>query len=162
MMTQARPTRIAFAFLALVALMTAPIAAQPMTPPEPDVPAGSEVRWSQCNLQLELSARAFIAGIDRAMRPTETQRAAFNELRIAVTKAFDILQSTCQAERVLTPAEGLEAAEKMLEARLQAIRIVRPALDTLYNLLSDEQRSHVLSQQSWVNYSWLYAGQPQR
>jgi hypothetical protein len=54
MMTQARPTRIAFALLALVPLMTAPIAAQPVTPPEPDVPAGSEarIRWSQCNLQL--------------------------------------------------------------------------------------------------------------
>jgi len=163
-MTQAWPARIGFTLLTPAAPMTVPVGAQQMTPAEPNVPGGSEarIRSSQCDLQLELSARASIAGIDRAVRPTEIQRAAFNELKIAMIKAFDILRSTCEAQSALTPAEGLEAAEKKLEARLLAIRIVRQAQDALYKLLTDEQRADALSQQSWVNYSWPYAGHSRR
>jgi hypothetical protein len=43
----------------------------------------------------------------------------------------------------VTPTGRLAAAEKRLAAMLDAVRTVRPALDTYYNSLNDEQKARL-------------------
>lgn len=80
--------------------------------------------------------------IEQVVRPTDAQRQAFADLKTAATKAADIVRTACPTERFLTPTGRLESAEKQTEARLQAIRTVRPALENFYKSLSDEQKAH--------------------
>jgi LTXXQ motif family protein len=80
--------------------------------------------------------------IEHVVKPTDAQRQAFADLKTAASKAADIVRAACPTERFLTPTGRLESAEKRTEARLQAIRTVRPALENFYKSLSDEQKAH--------------------
>jgi hypothetical protein len=101
-------------------------------------PRGGDI--APCQERLQLMARWRLARIQRLVRPTDEQRGAFDELRMAAGKALDIMRAACPAERPLTPPGRMAAAEKWLEARLQAIKVMRPALDNFYRLLTDEQK----------------------
>jgi hypothetical protein len=90
--------------------------------------AGQEAEWPA-------------AEIDRRVRPTEAQRASFDNLREATAKAADILKNTCEPNEALTPPARLSAAGKRLDAMLQAVETVKSALDSLYGELSDEQKA---------------------
>lgn len=79
--------------------------------------------------------------IEREVKPTDTQRASLTALQDATAKAADILQASCPPEEARTPPARLDAAGARLDAMLQALTIVRPALDTFYNSLSDEQKA---------------------
>jgi hypothetical protein len=57
--------------------------------------------------------------IERAVRPTEAQRAALNELRAASAKAAETIAAACPSEIPLTSSGRLEFMEKRLEAMLQ-------------------------------------------
>jgi hypothetical protein len=81
------------------------------------------------------------AEIDRRVRPTEAQRASFDNLKDASAKAADILKGTCEPNEALTPPARLTAAGKRLDAMLQAVETVKSALDSLYSELSDEQKA---------------------
>ena len=75
------------------------------------------------------------------MKPTDVQRTHLTALQEATAKAADILKSSCPPDNARTPPARLEAVGARLDAMLQAIATVRPALDTFYNALSDEQRA---------------------
>jgi hypothetical protein len=79
--------------------------------------------------------------IDPRLRPTDTQRASLNALQDASAKAADMLKTSCQAGDAITPPARLAAAGKRLDTMLQAIKLVRSALDDLYGALSDEQKA---------------------
>ena len=79
--------------------------------------------------------------IEREVKPTEAQRASLTALQDATTKAADILKASCPPTEARTPPARLDAAASRLDAMLQALGIVRPALDTFYNSLSDEQKA---------------------
>ena len=82
--------------------------------------------------------------IDRialAVRPTETQQAALDELRAASAKAADALKGNCPTYQALTPAGRVEAMEQRLSAILEAVKTVQPALTNFYDGLTDEQRA---------------------
>jgi LTXXQ motif family protein len=79
--------------------------------------------------------------IDRDVKPTDAQRASLAALQDATAKAADILKSSCPPDAARTPPARLDAAASRLDAMLQAIGTVRPALDTFYNSLSDEQKA---------------------
>ena len=81
------------------------------------------------------------AEIDRRVRPTEAQRASFDNLKDASAKAADILKGTCEPNEALTPPARLTAAGKRLDAMLQAVETVKSAIDSLYSELSDEQKA---------------------
>lgn len=87
-------------------------------------------------------AQRRVERIEQVVKPTDAQRAAFNDFKAATTKAADLIRAACPTERFLTPTGRLESAEKRTEARLQAIRTVRPALENFYKSLSDEQKAH--------------------
>jgi len=50
------------------------------------------------------------------------------------------MRSACPVEVPATAIGRMEAMEKRMDAMLQSIKIVRPALEAFYATLSDEQR----------------------
>jgi len=81
--------------------------------------------------------------LQQAIRPTGDQVAALDAVADALSKARDIVDASCPSEPPLTPLGRLDAVEKRLDATVQAIEIVRPALASLYDSLSDEQRQRL-------------------
>ena len=112
---------------------------RPIDPNDPDI-TGPRSESAACQDRLARMEQARLERIQRLTRPTEEQRPAFDELKTASTKALDILRQACPAEQPLTPPARMAAMEKWLEARLQASKTVRPALEGFYRLLSDEQK----------------------
>jgi hypothetical protein len=108
-------------------------------PNDPDI-TGPRGGVADCQERLARIAQARLERIIRLVRPTDEQRGAFEELRMASAKAVEVLRAACPVERPLTPTARMAAAEKWLEARLQAIRLVRPALDSFYRQLTDDQK----------------------
>ena len=81
-----------------------------------------------------------IAEIERAVRPTEAQRASLAELQSASDKAADMLKA-CPSDNPLTPPARLQAVGARLYTMLLAVKTVRTALDTFYGELTDEQKA---------------------
>jgi hypothetical protein len=82
-----------------------------------------------------------LASITRAVRPTPAQRALLDELRTAAAKAADVFKQSCADTYAMTPPGRLRAMTNRVSATLEAVRIVRPALEKFYNSLSDEQQA---------------------
>jgi len=79
--------------------------------------------------------------IERSVKPADAQRANLTALQDAAAKAADILKSSCPPVDARTPPARLAAVASRLDAMLQAIMTVRPALDNFYNSLIDEQKA---------------------
>ena len=56
-------------------------------------------------------------------------------------QAAEFLKANCREDQALTPPGRLEAMAVRLEAMLQALKTVQPALERFYNSLSDEQKA---------------------
>jgi len=82
-----------------------------------------------------------IAEITRAVQPTAEQRALLDELKVAAAKAADVLKASCTDTYMLTPPGRLRAMTNRVSATLEAVRIVRPALERFYSSLNDEQQA---------------------
>ena len=81
------------------------------------------------------------AEITSALRPTTEQRALLGQLKSAAAQAADALKNSCSDTYALTPPGRLQAMTNRISATLEAVRMVRPALEAFYNALSDEQRA---------------------
>jgi TolA-binding protein len=81
------------------------------------------------------------AEITTALRPTSQQRALLDQLKSAAAHAADALKSSCSDTYALTPPGRLQAMIGRVSATLEAVRMVRPALEAFYNALNDEQRA---------------------
>jgi hypothetical protein len=81
--------------------------------------------------------------IERSLRLSDAQDAALKELNDASTQAADLLRVNCTVEQALTPTGRLAAMEQRLDAVLQALDTVQPALAKFYDSLSDEQKARV-------------------
>jgi hypothetical protein len=79
--------------------------------------------------------------IERVLRLDEGQLNALGSLKDASLKAADFLKANCPADETLTPPGRAAAMEQRLNAVLDAIKIVQPALETFYGKLSDEQKA---------------------
>jgi hypothetical protein len=62
-------------------------------------------------------------------------------LKTAAAHAADALKTSCSDTYALTPPGRLRAMINRVSASLEAVRMVRPALEAFYNALSDEQRA---------------------
>jgi hypothetical protein len=82
-----------------------------------------------------------IERIAQVVEPDDAQRSALHELRDAAAKAVERLRSACPTELPSTPTGRLAAMRMRLEIMLQAVEIVRPALDKFYQSLNDEQKA---------------------
>jgi hypothetical protein len=81
-----------------------------------------------------------IEQIARQVQPTQEQQALLNDLKAATDQAVQILQAACPNDLPATPTGRLAAMRVRVQAMLQALRAVRPALDKFYASLSDEQK----------------------
>jgi len=81
--------------------------------------------------------------IAELVKPTDAQRARFDEFKAASIKSAEIMRDACQADVPATIVGRTEAMEKRMETMLQAIRAVRPALEAFYATLSDEQKARL-------------------
>jgi len=94
-----------------------------------------------CSANVSALPDRTVQRIEQVVRPTERQRAALDHLKDASSKASETLHTACPAETPATPVARLEAMTKRIEAMLQAVAAVRPALKTFYGELTDEQKS---------------------
>ncbi len=79
--------------------------------------------------------------IQQALNPTDEQRAALDELGNASVQAAQIVKSSCPTDVSLTPIGRIDAMQQRVQAMLNAVRVVRPALEKFYNMLTDEQKA---------------------
>jgi LTXXQ motif family protein len=82
-----------------------------------------------------------IEKINDIVKPNETQSDSLDRLAEVTVKAVAILQAACPDETPITPTGRLEAMEKRLQAMIDAANTVRPALDSFYASLSNEQKA---------------------
>ena len=101
-------------------------------------PSGETARI--CSGQAQGLTDFSIQKIAEQVEPDQNQQALLNELKAATVKAVDILQAACPSELPSTPTGRLAAMRARVDAMLQAVQTVRPALEKFYASLSDEQR----------------------
>jgi hypothetical protein len=112
------------------------LAAGPQPAPREDLPSNGN-----CNAAQPGATDWPSELIERNVKPTDAQRASSTALQDAAAKAADILKSSCPPADARTPPARLAAVGIRLDAMLQAIGTVRPALETFYNSLTDEQKA---------------------
>lgn len=93
----------------------------------------SEAKPGLANLPIEKIADV--------VKPTDAQQAGLKTLQDATDKAVATLQAACPDEVPLTPPGRLAAMEKRLQAMVDAATTVKPALDSFYASLSNEQKA---------------------
>jgi hypothetical protein len=86
-----------------------------------------------------------IERIAQQVGPTDAQRSLLDQLKDATAQAVNLLKSSCPTDLPSTPTGRLAAMRQRIEPMLQAVQIVRPALDAFYQSLNDEQRERFIS-----------------
>ena len=84
-----------------------------------------------------------IQRIEQSLSLVGMPLAKFNDLKDASEKAVRFLQESCPTNDPVTPTGRVEAMEQRLEAMLEAVRTVKPALDDFYASLTDEQKARL-------------------
>jgi hypothetical protein len=79
--------------------------------------------------------------LEQVVKPTDAQRAKFDEFKAASTKAAEAMRAACPTEIPKTVVGRMEAMDKRIDAMSQAVKTVRPALEAFYATLSDEQKA---------------------
>ena len=82
-----------------------------------------------------------IQQISETVQPSDDQRALLDDLTNAATRAADVFRNTCPTFVPMTPVSRLQVMIGRLQATLDAVGVVRPALEKFYSALSDEQRA---------------------
>ena len=82
------------------------------------------------------------AEIQRKVGLNGDQKQLLTDLRKAAADAAATFKASCPAQNAfpLTPPGRLTAMTGRLQATLEAVKVVQPALDKFYNALSDEQK----------------------
>ena len=82
------------------------------------------------------------AEINSKLNLTGEQKTLFDDLQAAGKKAADVFAQSCPRDPNLavTPTGRLEMMTVRLDATLQSVEIVKPALENFYASLSDEQK----------------------
>lgn len=98
--------------------------------------------------------------IERAVRPTDAQRKALDDLKAASAKAAETIVDACPRDIPRASTERLALMEKRMEAMLQAIKTVRPAFDAFYGSLSDKQKTRLdaTGPRRWGWHRWRWSG----
>ena len=104
--------------------------------PSVALPGGSQI----CSGQTQGLTDFPIERIAQQVNPDPRQRSLLDDLKAATAKAVNILQAACPNDLPSTPTGRLAAMRSRVEAMLEAVQVVRPALDAFYTSLSDEQK----------------------
>jgi hypothetical protein len=79
--------------------------------------------------------------IDRVIRPDNAQRVKLEALQSAAAHAADSISAACPSEIPPTQPARLEAVRNRLQAMLQGVEIIQPALADFYDALNDDQKA---------------------
>ena len=105
------------------------------------------------------------ADIEQKVGLNGDQKALLGDVRKAAADAAATFKASCPSENAfpLTPPGRLTAMTGRLQGTLDAVKVVRPALDKFYNSLSDEQkeRFNELGPQHVANNAEANAALPQ-
>lgn len=82
-----------------------------------------------------------VADIEGKLHLNDAQREELDALTRMSTLARNTLNFDCQPDENLAPEDRLATADTRLDAMLDAIKWVAPALDEFYRTLSDEQKA---------------------
>jgi hypothetical protein len=82
-----------------------------------------------------------IADIAAAVQPSREQKRLLDDLKRVADAAADDFRKACPETLPMTPPGRLQAMNMRLQATLQAVKTVRPALVAFYTSLSDEQKA---------------------
>src|SRR6266496_1950143 len=82
-----------------------------------------------------------IERIEQTVAPTQAQQSALLQLKTASANAVEVLHAACPIDAVATPLARLDAMAKRLDAMLRAVDLVRPALESFYDSMRDEQKA---------------------
>jgi LTXXQ motif family protein len=75
------------------------------------------------------------------VRPDDAQRAKLQTLQSAASQAADAIKAACPGDVPSTPPARLAAVGQRLQAMLQGVETMQPALAGFYDSLSDDQKS---------------------
>jgi hypothetical protein len=81
--------------------------------------------------------------INRAIQPTEAQRAALDHLADTSTSAAQIIQASCPTQTASSAPARLAAMQQRIAAMLQAVISLESPLKELYALLDDAQKARL-------------------
>jgi len=79
--------------------------------------------------------------IERAVRPTEQQRASLNALRLGSAGMAQLIMSSCPTYPLLGHMGRFAAASDRLDVMLFAVMTMAPAVQSFYGSLDDRQRA---------------------
>jgi len=79
--------------------------------------------------------------IDRVVRPDDAQRAKLQNLQSAASQAADRIKAAWPADVPPTPPARLTTVGQRLQAMLQGVETMQPALADFYNSLGDDQKA---------------------
>ena len=79
----------------------------------------------------------------QAIKPTDAQQAALDDLANASLKAAQDIKAACPTDIALTAPSRLAAMQNRIEAMIAAVATVQPPLEKFYGLLSDEQKAQL-------------------
>lgn len=79
--------------------------------------------------------------IASAVQPTEAQGASLDELANASIRAAELIRASCPTQVAATAPGRLAAMQQRIEAMVQAVSLVQPALEKFYGSLDDEQKA---------------------
>ena len=119
-----------------------------IAPPQPPNAQGSQGRpeagQGQPSVQAQCNANVMAWPADRVdstVRPSDAQRVKLDALQSALSQAADIIKAACPNELPATPPGRLASIGTRLQAMLQAVQTVQPALADFYTSLSDDQKA---------------------
>lgn len=94
-----------------------------------------------CGSEVPTATETTIERIRQAVQLNETQQAVLTELRSALSRATERIETACPSRHASTPPERLHLMIARLSAMRQAVLTVQGPLRTFYELLSEEQKS---------------------
>jgi len=82
-----------------------------------------------------------LRAIERALHPTEQQRAALEGLRLQVAGMAQLIATACPDYPLLGPMDRIAAVADRLNVMLFAVMTLSPALPDFYDSLGDGQKT---------------------
>jgi hypothetical protein len=96
-----------------------------------------------CGSETTNGADALARHIGEIVQPTAAQQSALDDLRVALTRAFDRIKSVCPAEPAVTGPARLNLMIARLTAARQAVTMVSAPGRAFYAALNDEQKARL-------------------
>ncbi len=89
----------------------------------------------------QVSALGDVRAVERALRPSDEQRASLAELQMRLAGLAQLIMSSCPTQTPDSPLGRLAVASDRLTVMLFAVMTIGPTLQSFYGSLSDKQKA---------------------